>query len=145
MNKILVGSQYFFSLYPDFKSKDIDELEIIETTEFSVIRQLTGKSKCLFQLKKKACTNDYIEDALRSNCGMVLGRFLIPEFCKQIDFTIDDLPRLSPLIDKLDSAHKYEQNIYDSYIKNNGFYLTSEQRAEAYKIYKNARKEKVNV
>lgn len=96
-------------------------------------------------IKEKTCTNDYVEDALRSNCGMVLGRFLIPEFCQQINFTIDDLPRLSSLIDKLDTAHKYEQNIYDSYIKNNGFYLTSEQRAEAYKIYKNARKEKVNV
>ena len=50
--KILVGSRYFFSCYSDFDSKDIDEVEIIETNEFKYMRQISGMGKCLFQLKK---------------------------------------------------------------------------------------------
>ena len=48
MAKILMGSQYFFSCYSDFKSKDIDEIEIIETNEFKWSRQITGQGRCSF-------------------------------------------------------------------------------------------------
>ena len=64
MSKFLMGSQYFFSCYEDFHSKDIDEIEIIEINDFKYIRQLTGKGRCLFQLKKLNNVNDYIEYAL---------------------------------------------------------------------------------
>lgn len=141
MNKFLMGSQYFFSCYEDFNSKDIDEIEIIETNDFKYIRQLTGKGKCLFQLKKLNNVNDYIEYALRSNVGMVIGKFLIPEFCEAIGFTIDDLPKVKILVDKLDDKHKYEEIIYNSYIENNSFTLTDKQRENAYKSYKESRGE----
>jgi hypothetical protein len=55
---------------------------------------------------------------------MVIGKFLIPEFNELINFTIDDLPRLEPLLNRLDDKHKYEKIIYDSYIENNAFVLT---------------------
>ena len=45
MDKILIGSQYFFSGYNDFQSKDIDEIEIIDKNEFSQIRQISGQGK----------------------------------------------------------------------------------------------------
>ena len=59
-----MGSQYFFSCYEDFCSKDIDEIEIIDTYDFKNIRQLTGQGKCLFQLKKQCSVDKYVEYAL---------------------------------------------------------------------------------
>lgn len=141
MSKFFMGSQYFFSCYDDFDSKDVDEIEIIETSEFKYMRQLTGQGKCLFQLRKQNIKDDYINYALQSNLGMVVGKFLIPDFCEAIDFSIDDLPRLKPLIDKLDDKHKYEEIIFDSYIENNSFTLTDKQRERAYKSYKESRGE----
>jgi hypothetical protein len=34
MSKILMGSNYFFSQYPDFHSKDIDVIELVDTDRF---------------------------------------------------------------------------------------------------------------
>lgn len=136
---MLIGSKYFFSCYEDFEPHDTDELEIIETDEFKQVRQLTGQGKCLFQMKKHSSKNDYIEWAIQSPLGMVVGKFLVPEFCDQIGFTIEDLPRLRVLIDKLDDRHKYEEIIYNSYIENGSFTLTDEQRDKAYKSYKDSR------
>ncbi len=139
MNKILMGSQYFFSCYDDFESKDIDEVQIMETNEFEQVRQITGRGKCLFQMKKHGSKEDYIDWALKSKIGMVIGKFLVPEFCAEIGLTIEDLPKLAPLIDRLDDKHKYEEIIYNSYLQNNSFTLTSAQRERAYKSYKESR------
>lgn len=139
MDKILIGSQYFFSCYDDFASKDIDELQIVDTNEFLQMRQITGMGKCLFQLKRHQSKEDYIAWALQSNIGMVIGKFLIPEFCEAIGFTIEDLPRLVSLLTKLDDKHKYEEIIFNSYLENGSFALTNEQREQAYKSYKNSR------
>ena len=139
MNKILMGSQYFFSCYEGFEGKDIDHIQIIETDEFAQVRQITGRGKCLFQMKKHDSKEEYIEWVLKSNTGMVIGKFLIPEFCIEIGFTIEDLPRLEPLLSKLDDKHKYEEIIYNSYLQNGSFTLTNEQRDRAYKSYKKSR------
>ena len=69
----------------------------------------------------------------------MLVSFLIPEFNKQISFTIEDLPKIKPLIDNLDEKHKYEEIIYNAYIENKSFTLTEEQRDAAYRRYKEAR------
>lgn len=140
MAKILIGSQYFFSCYDGFKGKDVDELQIIETNEFSQVRQITGQGRCLFQMKKHDSKEDYIEWALKSNIGMVIGKFLVPEFCAEIGFTVEDLARLSPLLDRLDDGHKYEEIIYQSYLENGSFTLTDEQRDRAYKSYRESRR-----
>ena len=141
MSKFLIGSRYFFSCYENFNSKDIDELEIIDTEDFQNMRQLTGQGRCLFSMKRQSSKEKYIELALRSNLGMVVGKFLIPDFCKEIGFCVNDLPRLKPLIDKLDSKHKYEKIIFNSYIENGSFTLTDSQREAAYKSYKESRGE----
>jgi hypothetical protein len=136
---MLIGSKYFFSNYQDFIPHDTDELEIIETNEFKQMRQITTKKKCLFQMKKHDSKEPYIEWALQSKIGMVIGKFLVPEFCQQIGFTVDDLPKLKVLIERLDDKHRYEEIIYNSYIENNSFTLTPEQRDRAYKSYKDSR------
>ena len=139
MNKILMGSTYFFSCYEGFEGKDVDEIQIIETNEFEQVRQITGRGKCLFQLKKHNTKEEYIEWALKSNIGMIIGKFLVPEFCAEIGFTIEDLPRLELLLSRLDDKHKYEEIIYNSYLQNGSFTLTDEQRDRAYKSYKESR------
>ena len=139
MSKYLIGSQYFFSCYPDFASKDIDELEIVENASFNQVRQITGQGKCLFQLKKHPSKEGYINWALKSHIGMVVGKFLVPEFCEAIGFGIEDLSRLKVLIDRLDEKHKYGEIIYNSYLENDSFTLTDEQRERAYKSYKESR------
>ena len=141
MGKILMGSQYFFSCYEDFQGKDVDYVQVITTNEFAQVKQLTGRGKCIFSLKKHEKVDDYIDWALRSQTGMVIGKFLVPEFCEEIGFTIEDLPKLYLLIGRLDDKHKYEEIIYNSYIQNNAFILTDEQRLEAYKSYKKSRGE----
>ena len=141
MEKILIGSKYFFSCYDDFVAKDIDEIQIIETNEFQQIKQITGQGKCLFLMKRHSSKEEYIDWALKSSIGMVIGKFLVPEFCAAIDFTINDLPRLEALIGKLDDKHKYEEIIFNSYLENGSFTLTLEQRDKAYKIYKQSRGE----
>lgn len=135
MSKILVGSCYFFSQYSNFQSKDIDELEIIDTTEFQQMKQISGQGRCRFILKRHNNKNEYIDWALQSYAGMVIGKFLIPEFCEEIGLTISDLPKLAPLLDKLDDKHQYERIIYESYLENQAFYLTEAQRDQAYASY----------
>lgn len=135
---ILMGSNYFFKNYADFESHDIDYIDIIETNEFKEKRIIRGQGKDYFYLKRKP-KEQLIQDALKSNLPMVVGKFLIPEFNKQINFTIEDLPRLQPLIDKLDEKHKYEEIIYNAYLENKSFTLTKEQRDAAYRRYKEAR------
>ena len=139
-DKILIGSTYFFSDYDDFSSKDIDEIQIIDTNDFSQVRQITGQGRCLFQMKRYPSKEKYIDWALKCELGMVIGKFLVPEFNSAIGFTIEDLPRLKPLLSKLDDKHKYEEIIFNSYIKNGNFTLTKEQRDLAYQSYKETRR-----
>lgn len=139
MAKFLIGSTYFFSCYSDFKGKDLDRIEIIETNEFKQMRQITGRGKCLFQMKKHTTKDEYINWAIESKIGMVIGKFLVPEFCAEIGFTIEDLPKLKVLLGRLDDKHKYEEIIYNSYLENDSFTLTAEQRLKAYEKYKEAR------
>lgn len=139
---MLIGSKYFFSCYEDFNSKDTDELELVETGNFQYVSWLHNKNRCIFRIKKMPTLQDHINYALRQQQGLVIGKFLVPEFCQSIGFTIDDLPKLSPLIKLLDEKHKYEEIIYDSYLKNGDFILTEEQRRMAYDSYKKSRGEK---
>lgn len=139
MNKHLMGSRYFFSVYDDFVGKDRDEIQVIETEDFLHIRQITGLSKCLFQVRKKPSVDEYIKWDVESNVPMSVGKYLIPEFCAEIGFTIADLPKVKSLVDRLDPKHRYEEIIYNSYIENGSFMLTDEQRFRAYKSYKESR------
>lgn len=135
---ILMGSNYFFSQYKDFKSTDVDKIELVENPDFKEKRVIRGQGKDYFYLRKKSKA-ELINDALNSSLPMVVGKFLIPEFNKQIGFTVEDLPQLQPLIDKLDNKHLYEKIIYEAYLENKAFILTEAQRLKAYMKYKEAR------
>jgi len=133
-----MGSNYFFSKYKDFTPHDLDTIELVNTKEFRYKRIIRGQGKDIFQLRRKP-KEELIQDALRSNLPMVIGKFLIPEFNEEIGFVVDDLRELKPLIDKIDDKHKYEKIIYDAYLENGKFELTQEQRDAAYAEYKKYR------
>lgn len=135
---ILMGSTYFFSCYNDFKPTDIDKIDIINTSDFKEKRIIRGQGKDYIFLKRKP-KEELIQDALKSSLALVVGKFLIPEFNKQIGFTIEDLPKVQPLIDRLDDKHKYEKIIYEAYLENKEFSLTQKQRDAAYASYKESR------
>ena len=132
---MLVGSNVFFKDIEGFTSKDTDILEFVDNpTDFKNVRQFKFPDKCVFQWRKMSI-DKLIDITLSRNFPMEIGKFLVPEFIKEFKLSIDDLKRLEPIIAKLDDKHKYEEVIYNSYIKNNDFTLTDEQLNEAYKIY----------
>lgn len=132
---MLVGSNVFFKDIEGFNSKDIDILELVDNpTDFKYLRQFRFKDKCIFQWKRMT-PEKFIEVTLQNNTPMEIGKFLVPDFIKEIGITIDHLKQLSVLIEHLDDNHKYEKVIYDSYIANNDFILTDEQLNEAYNTY----------
>ena len=133
-----IGSQAFFSMYSDFNPSDIDEIEFEEEPKlyknFMQFRK-KDKTRCLFKWRKMTA-DEFVEYTLNTKLPMELGKFLVPEVAEYLGFTITHLKALAPIVEKLDDKHSYEKIIYDSYIENNGFYLTQDQRDRAYAEYK---------
>ena len=133
-----VGSSYFFNNYIDFRPNDIDEVEFEENPKlYKNVMQFRkkDKSQCLFKWRKMTA-DEFVEYTLNTKLPMELGKFLIPEIAEYLEFTINHLKQLEPVVKRLDDKHKYEEIIYNSYIKNNAFYLTQEQLDIAYSEYK---------
>ena len=132
---MIVGSNAFFKNIKGFKSKDVDVLELVDNpTNFRISRQFKFPNKCVFQWKRMT-PEEFIKVTLNNNIPMEIGKFLVPEFIKEIGFTIKHLKQLEPLIHKLDDSHKYEKIIYDSYLENQNFLLTDKQLDYAYEVY----------
>ena len=137
--KFLVGSQYFFTGFEGFHPKDIDILYLEDSPQnYDICRQLTGKGKCIFYWRRLT-PDDFIEHTLHKNLPIAIGKFLVPEFSKEIGFTIDHLKKLLKLAQELDDKHKYEKIIFDFYIQNGDFFLTKDQLDAAYAEYKKYR------
>jgi hypothetical protein len=136
--KYLMGSAYFFKNIPGYSSHDVDWIELTDDPTIARVRTIRGQGLDVFFLRRKP-KETLIAEALASPLPMAVGKFLIPEFCGEIGFTIEDLPKVRPLIDALDPRHRYEEIIYDSYMENGSFTLTEEQRMRAYKAYLEAR------
>lgn len=137
-----IGSNVFFDKFEDFTPKDIDELCIMDCFPFQNTNSLHVKglhNKDAFFYKNMS-KQEFIQDTLNSDLPMVVGKFIIPEFNEYLNITIDDLKQLKPIFDKIDTKHEYEKIIYNSYIENNGFYLTDEQLNSAYEKYKETHK-----
>lgn len=139
MKAILVGSKRFFDGIDGFNSKDVDKVVLVENPiGFKYVRQTSGSGSCLFEWKKMSA-EEFVEFTINSKLPMSVGKFLVPEFCEEIGFTIKHLKQLEPQFSKLDDKHKYEKIIFDSYIKNNSFTLTDEQKMAAYEEYRRER------
>ena len=132
-----VGSTYFFGEIPGFEPGDLDQV-IFETDPklYKNVLQFRkhDKTHCLFKWRKLSA-DEFVDYTLRSKLPMELGKFLVPEVCDYLGFTLDHLKKLQPVVEKLDKKHLYEKVIYDSYLRNGGFFLTEEQRINAYIEY----------
>lgn len=138
----LMGSSYFFGDYPDYKIKDVDKLIFVDSPKlFKNVMTMRNGQDDIFMWRRMTA-NDFIDYTLSKNNPLQLGKFLIPEICKEIGFTIQHLRQLEPIVERLDKLHEYQRVIYNAYLENNDFTLTDAQRDQAYEVYKSARKDK---
>lgn len=139
LKEIPIGSRVFFYKFPDFESKDKDVVLVMD--------HLVGGKTCLnakikgtdLFLYKQMPKEEWIKTTIESGVPMKAGKFLVPEFCEYIGFTVEDLDKLEEMFYSIDDKHKYETIIYESYKENNGFFLTDEQLERAYAEYKRSR------
>lgn len=144
IKRIETGSVVFFKNYPDFNPHDRDYIAFCKTDEFKFVGHSNHFGKDTFYTKILNNAGEYIEHALSTNTGMVICKFLVPEYIKYIGMTIEQLPRLAPLLSKLDKKHLYLKIIYEAYLKNGKFELTDDQRLVAYEEYKRERPDRYN-
>lgn len=144
LKRFNIGSSYFFGNMSDYISKDKDILIIMDEWKIkdTNVLNLKDKNKNDVFFYKNLNKEDFIEDTLESNVPMRCGKFLIKEFCEYIGFTIDDLKKLDVLFNKMDKKHLYEKQIYEYFILNNKFEMSTEQIMDCYKIYKKEREVK---
>lgn len=140
IKKFKVGSGCFFSDIPEYKSKDVDYVVIMDEffdDKLSMSVKIGTDDIFMFRELTK---EEFIRDTLDKSVPMRAGKFLCPEFAGYLGLTIEDLKRLDHMFNDMDEKHKYITLIYRYYIENNAFILTDEQRFAAYELYKIARK-----
>lgn len=134
-----VGSTYFFG----DQGTDTDWIEFEDQPRiYKNVLQFRrhDRKECLFRWRKMT-PEEFVEYELKTNLPMELGKFLIPEVCEYLGFTMDHLRALTPLSERLDARHAYEKIIFDAYIQNGEMRLTAEQRGSAFLEYKRERNE----
>lgn len=136
IQKFVVGSSNFFKELDDYVLTDVDELHIIDCPVFGEKTLIIHKDNRDIFLMYNSVKNDLINNIYDP---LQVGKFLVPEFAKYIDLTIEDLKKLEQWFDKLDNKHSYEKLIYEYYIKNNDFFLSEEQLKKVYIKYKEYR------
>jgi hypothetical protein len=138
-DKTLIGSAAFFTGMPGYGPHDTDYLILVDQPvmfkDSMQIRGLGDNKKDLLYWRSMS-KEEFIRVTLQRDFPMEAGKFLVPEFCKVIHFTVDDLDRLSPLFDHIDDKHLYETVIRDAYKENRSFILTEEQLRHAYELYR---------
>lgn len=138
--KFKIGSAVFFNKLPGYETVDNDWLAIMDSfIPGKIMMNVKLYNDDIFFYRNNLSKYDFIEDTFKSNVPMRVGKFLVPEFAKYIEFTIDDLKKFNDIFNQLDDKHKYEKIIYESYIENNDFILTDEQLNKAYDEYKKYR------
>lgn len=138
----LTGSRAFFDGMEGFTPHDTDIVDFNPTMHhaMSQINNEAGVTVFRFKMDK---AEDIIDFFLQwPNPSSQLCCLLVHDIAKRVGMTVDDLPRLQPLIDALDKRHKYLADIYDAYVKKGSFKLYKYQREKAFKTYLAARKEK---
>ena len=147
-NKIInIGSRVFFSEYPDYIIHDWDELHLITVDNF----QFNSNSLRMFMRGGKkdiVLYRDISKEEMLDDCQkdpLKIGKFLVPEFIDYKGVTISDLKGIGDIFNRLDSKHQYLKFIWGSYIENGDFYLTDDQRLNAYNEYKRERSDIYNV
>jgi hypothetical protein len=137
--RYIVGSRAFFEGMPGFKPKDVDILVLVKRSDFfKNSRERHGNGRCLFEWVDRS-RKKWLSALMETSLPMEVGKVLVPDVARHIGLTIDDLKALHNQFEQLDARHKYERMIYDYYILNGGFFLTDEQRNNAFEEYRQER------
>lgn len=138
--KFLIGSRAFFDGMDGFTPKDYDWLYVMDTFgALKVTRLRMQKDGADMILVPKMSKYQYIQDCIDSDFMMSAGKMFVPEFAKYIGLNISDLKKFGPYMNMIDKKHGYYKIIYDSYIENNDFVLTDNQKKLAFEEYKKYR------
>lgn len=138
--KTHTGSLAFFSGIEGFRPGDIDWVVIRDNPKGMKVsrhRSLEGVSVFEWRYMPADELINYVLEHPHPPMQVVM--FLLPDVAAHIGLTVDMLPRLRPLIEKLDEKHKYAEIIWSSYINNGSFTLTQCQLMKAYRCYLEAR------
>ena len=130
---MLIGSNYFFSSFPDYQSNDKDILIILENQLPVPCLHFRQDDEDVFlysNMSKEEWIQNTFDDPIK------VGKWLIPEFCTIVGLKVNELSIFDDLFNKLDDKHKYEKIIYKAYLENDSFTLTEEQLNKAYEQYK---------
>lgn len=139
IKEFIIGSRAFFLGIDEYNPKDKDILAIVDCgIKNNVGINFRDKDKDIFLYENRG-KKDFIDSTIKSGVNMKAGKFLVPEFAKYLNLTIEDLKKLEKCFYEIDEKHKYERLIYDYYIANNDFYLTKEQLSNVYQCYKEKR------
>ena len=139
--KIRVGSTVFFKDYPDFKPHDTDYVLFEDNPKlYDKFAYIKERNVDVFAYKNMS-KEEFIEFELK-HCekdGLPIAKLIVPEICKYMHLTIEDLKKFEFATKLIREKYNYVVMIYNFYIENNGIYLTQEQRNKAYEEYKKYR------
>lgn len=130
------GSKYFFGAIPGYVGHDNDFAEFVDDASARVYR--LKEADCEVFVMKRLPLEDIISFDLIGGMSCIC-KYLVPEIAAEMGFTVDMLPQVLPMRQRLRPRYAYLGVIYDAYVANGSFTLTEAQRAEAYRVYKEAR------
>lgn len=145
IKRFLIGSKAIFAGYKEFDdiTTDTDILIIDENpSDYDFEHQYHDPDDdTIHYIRWKNMSKEDLLFFHTHNCymGTFIQKFLVPEYAEWIGLTIEELKSMERLLKYMDDKHEYEKIVFHAYIENNGFFLTPEQKEEAYQVYKSKR------
>jgi hypothetical protein len=133
----ITGSKAFFEGMKEFVPLDTDK--VIFKKRGTNLMVFSENKETTFYWNETIGKQGIKEYILKSKRYEPLCIFLVPDIAKYLEVTIDDIKELQEYFHKCDYKHQYLAIICDSYIENNDFTLTDEQRLKAYNLYRTTR------
>lgn len=134
----ITGSTAFFDKIEGFVSKDIDIIYLDKLSRIGMCKLISYPTHCSFQYADLP-KEKIIKYVLKHNIVGASVGFLVPDYAKHLNLTIDDIKTVYPLLEQLDEKHYYAKIIADAYVENNDFTLTEDQLLAAYNSYLTSR------
>lgn len=137
MNKILVGSVSFFKGIEGFKSAD-NYIQIIDKPKKNSSKWWSKRGENTFEWVKHD-KEELLKKLASTGVIKKIAAILTPELSAFFNITIDDIKNLEHIWNRCEGKNAYYKYIANTYIENNGFFLSDAQKSKAYEIYKKAR------
>lgn len=141
---IRVGSYPFFGMLEGYVPSDEDYLLIVNNKPNTSENSVHVNRIHAILIDGQKTKEELIADSIKEKNANILGMYLVPEFIENYNITLEDLEHLRSIKERVMPGYKYLKTIYDAYIENGGFFLTDEQRLNAYGDYKATRKRRYN-